>query len=73
VLVSIAYRFDKKDTDRDGIADEKDACPTQPGSVKMNSDIDGDEICDNDDSCPDVAGLAKFAPAASNATEKGCQ
>lgn len=39
----------------------------------MNSDIDGDEICDNDDSCPDVAGLAKFAPAASNATEKGCQ
>lgn len=60
--VSIAYRFDKKDTDRDGIPDEKDACPTQPGSVKMNGcpDRDNDGIADKDDDCPDTFGLAAY-------------
>ncbi|MFN4145244.1 MAG: DUF6089 family protein [Runella sp.] len=60
--ISVAYRFDKKDTDRDGISDEKDACPNEPGSVRMKGcpDRDGDGIADKDDACPDVAGLARF-------------
>lgn len=60
--LSIAYRFDKKDTDRDGIPDEKDACPKEPGSVKMNGcpDKDNDGIADKDDDCPDTFGLASL-------------
>lgn len=60
--LSIAYRFDKKDTDRDGIPDEKDACPNEPGSVRMKGcpDKDNDGIADKDDECPDVFGLASL-------------
>jgi OmpA-OmpF porin, OOP family len=60
--VSIAYRFDKKDTDRDGIPDEKDACPKEPGSVKMNGcpDKDNDGVADKDDDCPETFGLASL-------------
>jgi opacity protein-like surface antigen len=60
--LSIAYRFDKKDSDRDGIPDEKDACPKEPGSVKMNGcpDKDNDGIADKDDDCPETFGLASL-------------
>lgn len=60
--ISLTYRFDKKDTDRDGIPDEKDACPTVPGSVRMKGcpDKDNDGVADKDDDCPDVAGLASL-------------
>jgi outer membrane protein OmpA-like peptidoglycan-associated protein len=49
-----------KDKDKDGIADDKDACPKNAGSAATNGcpDKDGDGIIDKDDSCPDVAGLA---------------
>lgn len=60
--LSITYRFDKKDKDRDGIPDEKDACPNEPGSVRMNGcpDKDNDGVADKDDDCPEVAGLASM-------------
>lgn len=55
----------KKDMDNDGIADDKDACPTVAGiaAFKGCPDTDGDGIADADDSCPSVAGVA---------TLKGC-
>ncbi|MEZ4904397.1 MAG: DUF6089 family protein [Spirosomataceae bacterium] len=60
--LSIAYRFDKKDTDRDGIPDEKDACPTEPGAIRMKGcpDRDNDGIADKDDDCPEIFGLASL-------------
>ncbi|MCB9582670.1 MAG: VCBS repeat-containing protein [Polyangiaceae bacterium] len=38
------------DTDRDGIADSEDACPTDPDTGNVNSD--GDAFCDGSDLCP---------------------
>jgi outer membrane protein OmpA-like peptidoglycan-associated protein len=48
------------DTDRDGILDLDDACPTVPGvaSAKGCPDRDGDGIRDDEDACPDVPGVA---------------
>jgi outer membrane protein OmpA-like peptidoglycan-associated protein len=47
-----------KDQDQDGIPDDKDACPTEKGSVLNNGcpDRDGDGIADIDDKCPDQPG-----------------
>ena len=47
-----------KDRDKDGIADDKDGCPEQAGSLINNGcpDQDGDGIADKDDSCPKEAG-----------------
>jgi outer membrane protein OmpA-like peptidoglycan-associated protein len=47
-----------KDMDGDGIPDEKDGCPSLPGSALTNGcpDKDGDGIADKDDQCPNVAG-----------------
>ncbi len=52
----------KKDTDGDGVTDDKDKCVTDPGPKALNGcpDTDGDGIADVDDACPTVAGLAKF-------------
>jgi OmpA-OmpF porin, OOP family len=57
--LTITYRFDKKDTDHDGIPDETDGCPKQPGSVKLNGcpDFDKDGVADKDDECPEVFGV----------------
>ena len=54
-----------KDTDKDGIADREDLCPTLPGTVKTSGcpDADGDGIADDQDQCPTDPG-----PAAT----KGC-
>jgi len=51
-----------KDTDKDGICDEKDKCPTIPGPAETDGcpDRDRDGILDADDRCPDVPGLEKF-------------
>ena len=50
------------DTDKDGIADTNDKCPTVAGSAKYGGcpipDTDGDGINDEVDKCPDKAGLA---------------
>ncbi len=51
-----------KDKDKDGIPDDKDACPLLPGNaITMGCpDKDGDGIADNKDKCADVAGLVKY-------------
>lgn len=53
-----------KDSDGDGITDDKDKCPTVPGVAKYEGcpvpDTDKDGINDDDDKCPTVAGFAKY-------------
>ena len=53
-----------KDSDNDGIIDEKDKCPTVPGVAKYEGcpvpDTDKDGINDENDKCPTVPGLAKY-------------
>ena len=52
------------DTDKDGIFDPEDKCPTVPGVAKYQGcpvpDTDGDGINDENDKCPTVKGLAKY-------------
>lgn len=52
------------DTDKDGILDSDDKCPTVPGVAKYEGcpvpDTDKDGINDDDDKCPTVPGLAKY-------------
>lgn len=50
------------DRDGDGIPDNVDACPDDPGPAELQGcpDRDGDGIPDKDDKCPDVKGLAKY-------------
>lgn len=51
-----------KDSDKDGIPDAMDECPTLPGSAATQGcpDRDGDGIADSRDKCPDIAGLSKY-------------
>ena len=60
--LSVAVNFGGKDTDRDGIYDRHDDCPSVPGLAEFNGcpDDDGDGIEDDKDSCPNEAGLRKF-------------
>lgn len=52
------------DTDKDGIFDPQDKCPTVPGLAKYQGcpipDTDKDGINDEEDKCPNVAGLARY-------------
>jgi OmpA-OmpF porin, OOP family len=50
------------DTDKDGIIDSLDACPTVAGIAAFNGcpDSDNDGITDKDDACPNQAGTAKY-------------
>jgi len=52
------------DTDKDGIPDASDKCPTVPGVAKYNGcpvpDTDKDGIDDDNDKCPTVPGIAKY-------------
>jgi len=52
------------DSDGDGIADDVDKCPNEPGTAKYDGcpvpDSDGDGINDELDKCPNEAGLAKY-------------
>jgi OmpA-OmpF porin, OOP family len=54
----------KRDTDKDGIPDDEDACPLQPGLAKYHGcpvpDSDHDGIDDEHDSCPTVPGVARY-------------
>jgi len=49
-----------KDSDNDGIPDDKDKCPTQAGPKENggcpDKDSDGDGVVDRKDKCPDKAG-----------------
>jgi len=58
----LTFKLQKKDKDRDGIADKKDLCPEEPGKVEFEGcpDKDSDGIPDKDDVCPDVAGKPEF-------------
>jgi outer membrane protein OmpA-like peptidoglycan-associated protein len=60
--VGIAINFGGKDSDKDGIYDQYDDCPDQPGLPAFNGcpDNDGDGIENSKDACPDVAGLLEF-------------
>lgn len=51
-----------KDTDKDGIPDVTDKCPTVPGvaSAMGCPDRDGDTVADADDKCVDVPGLVSL-------------
>ena len=53
-----------KDTDKDGVADDQDLCPKQPGTAKYNGcpipDTDHDGVNDEEDSCRTLAGVAKY-------------
>jgi len=52
------------DSDKDGILDSLDKCPTVPGLPKYDGcpvpDTDKDGINDEEDKCPSVAGLARY-------------
>jgi outer membrane protein OmpA-like peptidoglycan-associated protein len=52
------------DTDKDGIFDSLDKCPTVPGLAKYEGcpvpDTDKDGINDDEDKCPTVSGLARY-------------
>ncbi len=56
----LIFKFGGTDTDKDGIYDKEDACPTVAGLKQFNGcpDTDGDGIVDGSDACPEVAGLA---------------
>lgn len=50
----------EKDTDKDGVPDDKDKCPTVPGKAEFAGcpDSDNDGLPDNEDGCPLEAGPA---------------
>ncbi len=54
----LVFRFGGKDTDGDGIPDNKDACPEVPGLKEFDGcpDTDGDGIIDSEDACPELSG-----------------
>ncbi|MEI6059689.1 MAG: OmpA family protein [Bacteroidota bacterium] len=60
--LGVKYRFGAKDTDKDGVKDKDDQCPTVPGKMELAGcpDKDNDGIADKDDACPDVAGKPEF-------------
>ncbi|HXB06758.1 MAG TPA: OmpA family protein [Puia sp.] len=56
--------FRKKDSDRDGVYDEVDLCPLQPGPAAWHGcpvpDTDHDGVDDEHDSCRTVPGVARY-------------
>jgi len=52
------------DSDNDGITDDVDKCPNQPGIAKYQGcpipDSDNDGVNDEEDKCPNTPGLAKY-------------
>lgn len=56
--VGMNYLFGAKDSDKDGIVDEKDKCPQLPGLKEYEGcpDTDEDTIPDNEDDCPEEPG-----------------
>lgn len=61
--IGYVYKFGKMDKDRDGIADEEDACPDIPGVVSGNGcpDADEDGIVDIQDHCPQIPGIPELS------------
>jgi hypothetical protein len=57
----IVEAIEEADRDGDGVRDDDDACPDEPGSRTAEGcpDRDRDSIPDAEDACPDEAGLAE--------------
>ncbi|MFK8101321.1 MAG: PorP/SprF family type IX secretion system membrane protein [Saprospiraceae bacterium] len=51
-----------KDTDKDGVVDAVDECPTVPGLLRFHgcNDADGDGVWDHKDQCPNLFGMQEF-------------
>lgn len=64
--LGLVFDFGKaKDTDMDGVSDNKDKCPNTPAGVAVDVngcpvDTDGDGVADYLDACPTVAGLSSL-------------
>ena len=64
--VGVEFDFGKtKDSDMDGVSDNKDKCPDTPAGVAVDKngcpiDTDGDGVADYLDDCPTVAGLTSL-------------
>lgn len=64
--VGLEFDFGKtKDSDMDGVSDNKDKCPDTPSGVAVDAngcplDTDGDGVADYIDDCPTVAGLTSL-------------
>jgi outer membrane protein OmpA-like peptidoglycan-associated protein len=56
------YRFSSIDTDKDGIINRNDLCPTEPGPASTEGcpDTDMDGITDDEDRCPKLPGSANL-------------
>ena len=61
-FIGLGYNFGSKDTDKDGVPDKNDQCPTVPGPKEYNGcpDTDGDTVIDKEDKCPDIYGLPEL-------------
>ena len=64
--IGIEFDFGKaKDSDLDGVSDNKDKCPDTPAGVAVDAkgcpvDTDGDGIADYMDDCPTIKGLVSL-------------
>ncbi len=64
--IGLEFDFGKaKDSDMDGVSDNKDKCPDTPAGVAVDKngcpvDTDGDGVADYIDDCPTVAGLTSL-------------
>jgi OmpA-OmpF porin, OOP family len=62
-MLNLGYRLKyQRDGDKDGVADEQDACPDEPGipGGKGCPDQDGDGVIDRLDTCPTEKGIASL-------------
>lgn len=63
-LKEVAIPQQPKDSDSDGVTDDKDKCPQVAGTVKYEGcpipDSDSDGINDEEDKCPQAAGSAQY-------------
>lgn len=64
VHFGMPYKKKIRDTDKDGILDDVDKCPTVPGLARYQGcpipDTDGDGINDEEDSCKTVPGVLRY-------------
>ncbi len=64
--IGLEFDFGKaKDSDMDGVSDNKDNCPNTPAGVAVDEngcpvDTDGDGVADYMDDCPTIAGLTSL-------------
>lgn len=58
VYLGKPVKHEPKDSDKDGIPDKDDKCPSLPGLPQFDGcpDTDGDGIPDGEDACPGIAG-----------------